>query len=160
MCDVCKSKINGMKRSKKTYRRRRSRVSGMKSSGFAVPKFDAAEHGAGFAMGLGGDTLVDHVTGGFLTDTTGRWIKTSAGLLAVFFQPNKKLQGAGLGVAANNLAALTINKDTNETLGDTIKKKLLPADDVAGLSGRPYYLDRANAPYQAVERRTRMRVAG
>ncbi|MEO1260557.1 MAG: hypothetical protein AAFZ15_17300 [Bacteroidota bacterium] len=109
---------------------------------FQIPKKITANHAKGAALGITGETVVDHFTGGFLTDSTGRWIKIVSGLGLLFGSRKDTTQGVGVGLVLNNGYAKFISEE-NMTLGDEIKTSVLPAGPV---EGRPLYLNRRYAP--------------
>lgn len=124
---------------KRTYRRRRA------VSGFGVPKKFTGQHLKGAALGIGGETVIDMVAGGFLTDTTGRYLKIAGGLSLLFTNKSQMLQGVGLGVAVNNAYAKFVS-DSNETIGSKVLS-LVQGGAVAGNGGYSYLIPGSNQKF-------------
>lgn len=124
------SKVSGMTK-RKTTRRRRRRASVGK---IGLPNKITGKHLTGAAIGIAAETTLDHVAGGILTDSTGRYLKIAGGLALLLTQKNQTVQGAGLGIAVNNAYAKFLS-DANMTLGDEVKALVLPSGEGARIQG-------------------------
>lgn len=118
---------------------------------------DYLKMGGGAVGGIVLDEALNWAFDGFMTDKTGRIIKTVAGLGAFVSMDDQTVKGTGAGLAATNLYAMW--SKNNRTIGQEIIKAIAPDSTYAqNIAGQPLYLNRGKGTKvpQSKSRKVRM----